>query len=120
MIWLPMKTPDGYRVARVNGGAVEYERDADGFYVLYTNRQAVRRRCERLNINRLPKAMEPAELDQALAGLSVSPGMRQALTRLLIHADTWKQSAKAGAVTESGLLRAMRRMMSAQMQKRQN
>lgn len=116
MIWLPMRTPDGFRVARVTSAGLEYERDADGAQVLYTNRQAVRRRCERLNINRLPKAMEPAELDQALAGMSVSPGMRQAMTRLLVHADTWKRAAKAGQVTESGLLRAMRRMMALRMQ----
>lgn len=119
MIWQPMRTPDGYRVARLNSGSLEYERDDEGSQVLYTSRQAVRRRCERLNISRLPKAMTQAELDQALWGLTVTPGMRQALTRLLVHADTWKRAAAGGGVTESGLLRSLRRMIAATMARQQ-
>lgn len=119
MTWLPMKTPESYRVARLNGGKLQYDTMANGSPAAYLTRQAARRRAERLNVAELPSPTTEAGFERLLSGLYITSPMRQALYDLLVQRTTWKAAALFNQVTESGMLRSLRRITAHNMQKEQ-
>ena len=110
--WLPMKTPAGYRVGRLVNGRVEYRPDASGAPALLADRQAARRAAERLNIGSLPSRCTEQELVSMASGLRIRNQMMQALRLLLVDGATWRHASEQAGVSESGILRALRRLAS--------
>lgn len=116
MTWLPLSMMDGnYGVARAANGAIEYLAGDDGQRWSSAKRQAARRKAEALNLagsTGLPDRCTEAELQSWVTGLHLSPAMLGALHLLLVQGCTWKAAAERSGVTESGVLRALRRIAS--------
>lgn len=67
--------------------------------------------CERLNRRPVvPPRLSEQGYIQATEHVNLTIDMRHALRRILVEGQTWKLAASAHGVTESGILRAMRRV----------
>lgn len=114
MTWLVMNVPAaGVRVGRLNNGSVEYRTDASGQPIHYQTRQAARRAAEKLNVGELPSRCTEAELLRMVSGLHVRDKMMLALRLLLVDGQTWRSAAEQSGVTQSGILRSLRRIVNA-------
>lgn len=112
MTWLIMQVPaSGVRVGRLKNGAVEYRTGDDGRPIDYPTRQAARRAAEKLNVSELPSRCTEAELARLVAGLHIRDKTMKALRLLLVDGCTWRSAAEQAGVTESGILRSLRRIV---------
>lgn len=116
MSWLVMKTPEGYRVGRLTSGAVQYQAGADGQPRLIASRQLAKRTAERLNVSMLPARCTPQELDAMVRGLRIMDKTMLALRLLLIEGHTWRQASCQSGVSQSGILRALRKITATSQQ----
>lgn len=61
----------------------------------------------------MPKVKSLDELRGLCDHVSMTEKMRSAIADILLAGKTWRQAAESHSVTESGILRAMRRVASA-------
>lgn len=113
---------EAWRVARLSDGTYSaYRRAADGtiHYDMEPDRPVRRRFTDHaealswvatLNGKPLPKRMTADEFEQATRHVAGTLVMRGALHDILVAGATWKAAATTHGVTESGILRAMRRV----------
>lgn len=59
---------------------------------------------------RLPERCTSEEFSSLIRGVAMSPTMRAALRLVLVEGSTWKQASSTCGVSESGILRALRRV----------
>lgn len=110
MSWLVIEAPGGYRIGRILAGAVEYRAGADGKPHLLASRQLARRTAERLNVGALPAHCTPQQLDHMVRGLKIMDKTMLALRLLLVDGATWRQASLQSGVSQSGILRALRKI----------
>lgn len=110
MTWKPVQMAGGmYRVAHLAGGVATYHQE-DGAPWQAETKQAATRKAALLNCGGSPRrAITQDAIDAALPKLNLQPRTVRAL-RLVASGHTWKSAASSTGVTESGMLRAMRRI----------
>lgn len=58
----------------------------------------------------LPSRCSSEEFDNLIANVRFGTPMQSALRDILVHGRTWKQAASTAGVSQSGILRALRRL----------
>lgn len=113
--WKIVRFGDGgfgaYR--RKADGGIEYARDFNGtaYSGLHENAIAL---ADNLNGKpMLPRNLTPERFEEMVGHVNMTREMATALFSIVVNGVTWKEAAQAHQVTESGILRAMRRVAGA-------
>jgi hypothetical protein len=93
-------------------GAVEYHQLGPSHRI--ADSETAHALCDQLNGRpALPRRCTMDEFKRMTEHVKLTPQMRGALLNILVVGHTWRQCAEVWAVTESGILRALRRVASA-------
>lgn len=95
---------DGRKLAHI-----EYGTDEHGLSLTTPTHQAAQLEADRRN-GKLPSRLTAVEFDQLTTHVPMLPRTRAALRAILVDGRTWQQAAQDAGITQSGILRARRRI----------
>lgn len=108
MTWKHIRTTDGrFRVARLQSGTALYHAENGAVWECAT-RQAAVRKAQLLNLQQRP-TITMQQIADAESRLNLRPATVEAL-RLVASGNTWKSASSKSGITQSGMLRAIRRI----------
>jgi hypothetical protein len=112
--WLVVRfTTGGYGVGRRDDAAgIYYYSEAPGSGPkTFAEAEEARSLADTLNGRpALPRRMTEDRFDEAIGHVNLTIEMKRALRAILVDGSTWRAAAERHGVTESGILRAMRRV----------
>lgn len=114
--WKVVRFGDGtYGVFKRNkDGVIVYSEHLFRFNVVQerfvAHEDAVRRADELNGKPGIPQVTDDYEFEKRTGHVRMTPEMRNALYDILVKGKRWKPTSQAHGVTESGILRAMRRV----------
>lgn len=92
-------------------GAIVYHKEFGTEH--FTDKESAQIVADRLNGKPvMPRRLSPADFEDRVGHVPMSNKMRHALHAILVNGWTWRNAAETFCVTESGVLRAMRRVAS--------
>lgn len=110
-MWRLVRWPDGtYGASRTVDGVNElYKREGR---TLGISKADATRLVSQLN-GRIPEFSSEAEFNEWTGHVHMSSQLRDAIRMITLHRHTWSYAAKTAGCTESGILKAMRRVVAA-------
>lgn len=111
--WRVVRFGDGsFGVMTNRSGNVEYH--SVGRTHKFADQESARLAADQLNGKPvMPRRCSADKFQHMTEHVTLTPNMRGALLHILVHGHTWKGAANNWEVTESGILRAMRRVAKA-------
>lgn len=110
MKWTPIDMGGGHAVCMTVGGQIIFCRQG-GSIIRYPTLADAKAACRQLNGAPMDGA-SPESFEEAIAATPMHQPMVDALRDICVHGKTWKAAAEGNGVTESGILRAMRRLQA--------
>lgn len=103
-------TKTTYGLARQSSDGIEWHADGAIKWRTYSLKEARAKRLELLDERRPVKTYSAVQFANMAKPTTMRRKTLDALRDIMVHGKTWSATAKRHDITESGILRAMRRM----------